>query len=106
MTNEFVLPEKWCIKATDQEEAEIIAQYADPLNFECNKDRWVANDSLRFWLSIENGKFIEGYSSRDERFSEITFEQFLRHVLHIEDESISSNDYTYLIKLFKKLNIQ
>lgn len=86
MIEEQEFPKKWAIRAKNQEEAEVIAAYADKLAG--NKSDWNTEDALTYYLAVSNGVYVEGYfdlngqrnpSSKD--YTEISFDQFKRFVL-------------------------
>ena len=100
--SEFMLPEKWCLRI-NYENRDIINDWRINIikfrEFEVDKR----------WLYI--GSDGSGYKEIDDDKTpgnriEITTEQFKEHVLGIITTQIIVNeDYSYLIELFKKLNI-
>lgn len=93
--NIFILPEKWAVKVT-KENINIINDYRNSCN-------------ISGLFDLETYQFAEflGYGiyrkSLDKGYVEITFEEFEKYVLH--REILNDEDLSYLIKLFKKLNI-
>lgn len=72
---EFVLPEKWCVKCLTDNERDILEPYfyKSPLNREINK--------LPLFYT-KDGVSGSGFSSRNFwDYEVITFEQFKKHVL-------------------------
>lgn len=69
------LPKKWCIRANTVEEAQIIAEYADPLS-KVIGSRWLESDSLIYYLQIKEGKYINGDPNPPSGYSILTFEEF------------------------------
>jgi len=74
------LPNKWCIRAENNHEAILIADYADPLNRIYNGFRWSTSDSKKYVLLIENGKYKGGgksiFKAINDGYTQISFEDF------------------------------
>lgn len=104
---DFKLPEKWCIKAKTIEEAELIAEYANPLNKLYDGCEWKPEDSLEYYLHINSGKYRKGHITIDSAYEKITFDQFKEHVLNIKEEEPikKEEDYSYLIKLLEEYKL-
>ena len=82
LKEEFVLPEKWCIRPTKEQENTVFAYFKSK-----NSNFVDENASSYMWYySPERGyhAFLNGKSTAYEGYTEITFEQFKRHVLKQE----------------------
>ena len=78
---EFVLPEKWCIIAKNDEEGEILIPYANKI-FQSDI-AWDRNNVKNYWLLIDtskNGTYNASQVKCDD-YTEITFDQFKKYVL-------------------------
>lgn len=73
------LPEKWCVIATNDEEAEIMMLYANKLN---QLNSWDLKDCKYFHLHIKDGKYDAGNRNQLPNYIKLTFEQFERWVLN------------------------
>ena len=73
------LPEKWCVIATNNEEAKIMKPYANKMQ---NGDGWSIDNSQSYYLHIFNNSYQSGYRQKNKDFTEITFKQFERWVLN------------------------
>jgi hypothetical protein len=83
-----VLPEKWAIKASNDEEAKIIQPYANEKSIENHCSPWSIRDCTQYHLSIENNLYYGGSCSGYNGFTKITIEEFQTLVLNQ-----SSNNY-------------
>jgi len=91
MKDSFILPEKWCIKPKDKEEAFIIGKWFDE-NYGCKYYKTYYQDerSLMYHKYGEEPGHV--YSNRpDYEFKEITFEQFRKYVLEESLENRINN---------------
>jgi hypothetical protein len=86
---EFVLPEKWCIKITDTN----VEYFKSLANYK--------SYNLGSWSSITGLNSASDTRNVDKNHIEITFDQFKEYVL-----KESKDNYDYLIKYLKKLNIK
>jgi hypothetical protein len=68
----FTLPKKWCVKVTEENQ-KIIAKWRNFSNVTTSIDYYVRND-----------KWSE--PTKDKNYTEITFEQFKKHVLNMKKE--------------------
>jgi hypothetical protein len=106
MKEEFVLPEKWCIRGCYN--FHLWISKWDTKNKE-NTINVSGLDSNLFYynLDIENTKSWDFSSIIREDYIEITFEQFQQYVLNDLNEKSkepkTKKDYTYLIKILEKL---
>jgi hypothetical protein len=99
INDEFKLPEKWCIKPKDEEEAELIFSFEGISKHQDSK-------------SIIHYQHYPPYKMSDHPdactacrliqfgYTEITIEQFKKYVLNTDIETI---DYSYLISFIKQL---
>lgn len=99
MKEEYVLPENWCIKVTN-ENRDIINNWKLSIN--------PGSNNLFEYLSIEYvsniGRGLTGWSRVVE---EISFNDFCKYVLKKEiKEEIIDNDNSYLIEVLNKLKIK
>jgi hypothetical protein len=101
MKEEFILPDKWCIRGG--------------VNF----NNWINNwdrinedtinvsgrdETLIFYnLDIKNPKSWQFQHYITKEYTEISFEEFKQYVLKEEPVIESPKDYTYLIKILEKL---
>ena len=108
MKEEFILPNKWCIKAKNKKEAKVIANYANPINIAFDTNTWSNEDSLAFYLHINQGVYHAGNRHKLSDFIEIDFDQFKQYVLNELplDFSPVVENYDYMIKLLTKLDIR
>ena len=98
---DFELPEKWCIKPKDEEEAELIFSFEGISKHQDSK-------SIIHYQHYPPYKILKGQpqenctASRLIRlgYTEITIEQFKKYVLNTDIETI---DYSYLISFIKQL---
>lgn len=81
------LPDKWQIIATNDYEAEIIAPYANKMSKEAGYGKWDKKDALKYYLTMENGRYESGSGSYLEDYKLLTFEQFERLVLNKQIET-------------------
>ncbi len=109
MKEEFVLPEKWCIRGShdfnrwickwDSENGQNTINVAG-----IDNNLFFYNPDIKITKNWNYSIFIK------ENYTEITFEQFQQHVLNVlnekSEEPKTKKDYTYLIKILKKLKIQ
>jgi len=79
LKEEFVLPEKWCIRPTKEQENTVFAYFkSKKSNFVCGNV-----SSYMWYYSPERGyhAFLNGKSTDYEGYTEITFEQFKQYIL-------------------------
>lgn len=103
----FVLPEKWCIKAT-KENTEILNDFIKNHKYQWKlyTDAWkIELDQGDTYLHYPAEFYSDGHSSDKIKngYTKITFEQFKEHVLRKKEQQ---KNYDYLIPFLKKLNIK
>lgn len=80
------LPENWAIKATNNKEAKIIADYATPLAIEEGCSSWTNQDALDYYMRMVGDKYNYGCLSKESNsmigFEIISFSDFSRLVLN------------------------
>ena len=76
------LPKKWQIKAKNEQEALIIAPYANEMSLIANYSKWNKQDALSYWLQMEDGEYYSGNSVESKVFTTITFQDFEKLVLN------------------------
>lgn len=107
----FKLPDNWHIIVTDENAEDVLTwRFQDSYN---HSDKITFKNHLVGITINYNGTLYEkGHNSKDDITDpdghydfgiEITYEQFKKYVLN---QDINKEDYTYLIKLFKKLKIK
>jgi len=107
----FKLPDNWHILVTDENAEDVLTwRFQDSYN---HSDKITFKNHLVGITINYNGTLYEkGHNSKDDITDpdgyydfgiEITYEQFKKYVLN---QDINKEDYTYLIKLFKKLKIK
>lgn len=107
INDEFKLPEKWCIKPKDEEEAELIFSFEGISKHQDSKDYcWYQHYPP--YNRPDKPKEDESYLCTAAPFIhlgyyEITIEQFKKYVLNIDIETI---DYSYLIPLLEENNYE
>ncbi len=79
MKEEFILPLTWSIKATTQEEAKVICEYANSLIRGKGPQLWNPSDALAYYLKIVDEKYSDGELTPTTKV--LTFEQFCNYVL-------------------------
>jgi len=67
---EFILPEKWCIKVTNENQEDITNYFHRGYTAE-----------IDYYLYVDNNQFHYKSIVKDEYYTEITFEQFKKYVL-------------------------
>lgn len=92
--NEFVLPERWCIKTTP-ENIDIVGDYynkqtrstSNCYSYYDNDTPYLLSHSNKFDESIIKGTTLKNFKSRGpkEGYTEITFDQFKKYVLKQTD---------------------
>jgi len=105
----FFLPPNWHIIVT-KENAEEVLRWRFEENY-LDRDKVIYLDNLVGMTINYDGTLCEkGHNSKDDITDPdehydfgITYEQFKKYVLN---QDINKEDYTYLIKLFKKLKIK
>lgn len=102
------ISENWCIKATNDEEAELIAKYATEQCQLKGLSGWSLSDAKQYYLTIIDGKYEDGFQSVKNYVDEILFDEFKKYILNIKDEieEIETNeiqDYSYLVPILKQL---
>jgi hypothetical protein len=95
--NDFILPEKWCIKMEHQE-------YYDWNNklFKTSIDNTHAKQG--YYGYYEGLTYVGGTTQPKNNYTEITFDQFKKYVL--KNTIIDYDNYVYLINFLSKLNIK
>ena len=105
---DFILPEKWHINATNDEEDDLVVDYINR-TFNQKINPGLSNSMLEkggWWYS--NYSFNGDYSSKNDEFYknlsvQITFDQFKQYVIKIEpifEEFVQDEEYNnILIKL-------
>lgn len=89
MTEVFVLPEKWCIKAKLKEEENVINNYARSIGGKHWCD--IANYAKEYYLHVKNNEYCKGISHVEKDYKEITFEQFKKYVMQNKISYIITN---------------
>lgn len=107
----FKLPDNWHILVTDENAEDVLRWRFERIYND--KDKITFKNHLVGMTINYNGTLYEkGHNSKDDITDpdghydfgiEITYEQFKKYVLN---QDINKEDYTYLIKLFKKHNIK
>lgn len=101
MNKEFVLPENWCVKGTNENSA-VLREYF--IQFDIVNMDWDYHYGFFF---LQDGECK--YSSNVWKpYVLITFEQFKQYVLKSEPVPTKKKkeNYSYLTKFLKKLNIK
>jgi hypothetical protein len=101
INDEFKLPEKWCIKPKDEEEAELIFSFEGISKHQDSKN-------IIHYQHYPPYKILKGQPQENCTacpliqfgYTEITIEQFKKYVLNTDIETI---DYSYLISFIKQL---
>lgn len=88
----FVLPNHWCIKAQNGEEAKVIASYATKLSTAKNLKSWNTVDAKHYWLIVKNGVYHGSKRDIPPNITQLTFEQFKQYVLK-ESTPTESEEY-------------
>lgn len=88
VSDEFVLPEKWCIKPTETS-AEVIFAYFSSINhlYKGYDTSWIISPSSYF-VFPQKSIGCWGYSEKPDDYTEITFDQFKKYVLKDTVETI------------------
>jgi hypothetical protein len=88
------LPKKWCIISDRREHDSILNEYAR----KAGGIHWndTINHSANFYLHIDNGEYVFGTYEKDEKYTEITFEQFQKLVLKENKKDMKIIGYTLL----------
>jgi hypothetical protein len=102
----FILPKNWHIIVTEENAEDVLKWRFDKDNEELNKLNYYLDKIVGVY---KEGNIIEkGHNPKDciktdtyDFGIEITYTQFKKYVLNKQKE-----DYSYLIKLFKQLNIK
>jgi len=101
--NQFVLPKKWWLKITTNEQDTVLTDY-------CNQKFSTQTGPIGsrltqpiFYYSEKIGHlcWTVGENRADESFTEITYSQFLKYVLNQPEVA---DNYSYLIPMIEKLN--
>ncbi len=93
----FELPKEWWVNAKNKEENKILTDW-------CNKNLTRPEDKMNDYFSNISNNYSSSFKYNTQKGEQITFAQFEKYVLDIPKEVIIE-DYTYLNKLFEKLNI-
>lgn len=75
------LPQRWCIKACNNEEAQIIQPYANEMATNDGNSPWSIGDCKHYYLSVEDGKYYGGNGGGYSGFEKLTIEEFQTLVL-------------------------
>ena len=91
---DFVLPEKWCVKPINEYQLKLLGEYFDktlPISRNPNFYKNLSNTYTNIYLGYSgcNGNVI--HNGPSQGYTEITFEQFQKYVLKQENNMI---DYT------------
>ena len=98
---EFILPEKWCIKANNEDEAKIIVAFIDTLSRKPHLHSWEIEDAMRYYLRINNGEYHGGNVNIMAKFKEISFDEFKKHVF--KSKPIKQEKITLNVEILNKL---
>lgn len=107
----FKLPDNWHILVTDENAEDVLTWRFERIYNDKDKITF-KNHFVGMTLNHEGTQYEKGHNPKDEVKDseghydfgiEITYEQFKKYVLN---QDINKEDYTYLIKLFKKLKIK
>ena len=101
--NQFVLPEKWCVIDTDDEQSDDLYEYATKYGA---MPPYAKNIHHKKQLNFYHFPSINGCttcSNLETGYTLITINQFKRHVLN---QKVIKENMFYLINVFKELNIQ
>lgn len=108
MKNEFVLPERWYLDfTTNDEDAQLIINYINPIlksDSVVEQDLWTINDCYKYRLHIYNDCYEGGNRHLRTDFTLVSIEDFKKYVLNQEPIIETIQDYTYLIPFLQKLN--
>lgn len=77
-----VLPNRWMIKASNDEEAKIIQPYANEKSIEGGWSEWSVRDCKQYYLGIEDDLYYGGTVNGYNGFTTITIEEFQTLVLN------------------------
>ena len=92
--SKFKLPENWAVETTKENNKTL---------FKWAEFTWLWNESNKYITSNKT----HTRSLEDTAYTEITFDQFEEYVLGIKKKKIIiKENYSYLIKLLKKLKIK
>lgn len=100
--NQFILPTKWCVIDTDNEQSDDLYKYATEHGAmpPYSKNVHHKKESNFYHFPSING--CTTCSNLEKDYTLITINQFKRYVLN---QKVIKEDYAYLIPLFKELNI-
>ncbi len=109
MTNDnYILPEKWCIRWKNKENYEVINEYLNNLR----NISWVYEDDethANAVVTYNNVYFneVRKFTPIPQDHTEISFEQFCKYVLkeEVKQEIIIEEDMSYLIEFLEKLKM-
>jgi hypothetical protein len=107
----FKLPDNWHILVTEENAEDVLTwRFEDIYN---DKDKITfKNHLVGMTINHKGTQYVKGHNPKDDITDpdghydfgiEITYEQFKRYVLN---KDLHKEDYTYLIELFKKLQIR
>ena len=82
--DDFVLPEKWCIKSQSRDQDYLINEFARSSGGIHWSDEY--NHAKSNYLNISNGKYQRGSQTLDKGFTEITFEQFQKYAIKTTEQ--------------------
>lgn len=103
-----ILPTKWCIIATNDEQSETLKNYINTVLLLANQNEditaWDNSDALRYYLAVDNGVYVDGLNEESDlintEYRLITFMDFQKYVLGIE---IKQEKITLNVKILNKL---
>ena len=109
--NPFILPKNWHIIVTEENAEDVLKWRFERIYNDKDKITF-KNHFVGMTLNREDTQYEKGHNPKDKVKDseghydfgiEITYEQFKKYVLN---QDINKEDYTYLVKLFKKHNIK
>lgn len=101
--SEYIFPGRWCLKINDENRDIINDWRINVIKYDFDK----VPEEYLYIVSYGGGSRLYENEGFPEYCTLITTEQFKEHVLGIITPQIIENeDYSYLIKIFRKLNIK
>jgi len=102
--NDYRLPDKWCIKATSENNKFLIDFLASRKNeFNGYTEFWKNPLPGLFYVHYpQKGPSTRGWGSIQQGYTEITFEQFKKHVLKHTEETNQFTNVTELLENYGK----
>lgn len=94
---EFVLPEKWCIRPLDDEQLEIIYNHVDKNGNSLKRMREAKSTIFYYHFPATNNRDFFAYQKPQKGYTEITFEQFQQHVLKQDNNMKNKEIIGYLV---------